>query len=426
MMNSRSAYVAIGLGVNVLMLVRGVAMMTALGYADLGLIALVQAAILFSGMLHFGLLNGGYRLLCHAGPKYKQRIIDLAYTGFAIIAGIIALVALAASIWLDSSLYRLIAALTALGGICSLLRAWMMNEMVAAGRLKAANLINGASMLVSLAVVALLFVNGVNADPALIAVASIAIQPVLFATLSLASGAVLRPKGLRYSKRLGGVVFRAGFTLFLTSIAIQFNSLIERTYVSSELGLEPLGRLYLAFLFLTLFQMAPNLVQQVFLPGIVRHWKAGEASATSRELRNLLGITLGYCTAAALALWLLAEPLLGLVLPKYVPDLRWVYLLAPGLIAFALSAPFALTYNVVIDYTWYIVAYGAGVVATLLTFGGALLVGETFSLDGVIILRSGIYALMAVLLVIGWWRLSRRHPAFRLFSPQLAANRASV
>jgi len=426
MMNSRAAYVAIGLGVNLLMLVRGVAMMIALGYADLGLIALVQAAILFSGLLHFGLLNGGYRLLCHAGPKYKQRIIDLAYTGFAIIAGIIALVALVAAIWLDSDLYRLIAALTALGGICSLLRAWMMNEMVAAGRLKAANLINGASMLVSLAVVGMLFLDGVNTDTALIAVASIAVQPVLFAALSLTSGAVVRPQRLRVSKRLAGVVFKAGFTLFLTSIAIQFNSLIERTYVSGELGLEPLGRLYLAFLFLTLFQMAPNLVQQVFLPNIVRHWKAGRAAASSRELRNLLAITIGYCAAAALALWLIAEPLLGLVLPKYVPDLRWVYLLAPGLIAFALSAPFALTFNVVIDYRWYVIAYGAGVIATLLAFGGAMLFDQPFTLDGVIILRSSIYALMAALLIVGWWRLSRRHPEFRIFSHRLAANQTSV
>ena len=426
MMNSRFAYVAIGLGVNLLMLLRGVAMMTALGYAELGLIALVQAAILLSGLLHFGLLNGGYRLLCHAGPKYKQRIIDFAYTGFAIIAGIIALVALVATVWLDNGTFRLIAVLTALGGVCSLLRAWMINEMVAAGRLKVANIINGASMLVSLAVVALLFVDGVGMEPALIAVASIAIQPVLFAALSLISGAVLRPQRIRTSKRLAGVVFKAGFTLFLTSIAIQFNSLIERTYVSSELGLEPLGRLYLAFLFLALFQMTLNLVQQVFLPNIVRHWKAGESAASSRELRNLLGITIGYCAAAALGLWLLAEPLLGLVLPKYVPDLRWVYLIAPGLIAFALSAPFALTFNVVIDYRWHMIAYGGGVAATLLAFGAAMLIGEAFTLDGVIILRSSIYALMAALLIIGWWQISRGYPEFRLFGARLAASQASV
>ncbi len=428
MMNSRSAYVAIGLGVNLLMLVRGVVLMIALDYAALGLVALVQATILVCGLMHFGLLNGGYRLLCSAGERTKQRIIDLAYTGFATIAVIIALVA-AGVVTVTGGYYVDIAILTALGGIATLLRSWMLNEMVAAGRFGLANLINAISMIVSLSVLVMLLPDWSGSpkdDGSGVAVLSIAIQPVLFAGLALFSGAVLRPKRLRVSKRLGTVVFKAGFVLFLTGIAIQFNTLVERAYVTGELGLDSLGRLYLAFLFLTLFNLAPNLVQQVFLPNIVRHWKAGEAGATSRELRTLLAITVGYCAAVGLALWLLAEPLLGLVLPRYVPDLHWVYLLTPGLIAFALSAPFALTYNVVIDYTWYVIAYGAGVLATLLAFGGAMLLGETFTLDGVIILRAGIYALMAALLVIGWWQLSRRHPEFRLFVPRLAANRASV
>lgn len=426
MMNSRSAFVAIGLGVNLLLLVRGVVLLAVLGYADLGLVALVQAAIMFSGLLHFGLLNGGYRLLCHAGPRYRQRIINFAYTGFAIIAVIVVIAALGFALFLDNGIHRLIAGLTAIGGICTLLRSWMMNEMVAAGRLKAANLINAVSMLVSLALLALVIPGVSSLDPALVAVASIAVQPVLFAALSLISGAVIRPNRLQASARLGGVVFKAGFTLFLAGIAIQFNTLIERSYVTSELGLEPLGRLYLAFLFLTLFNLAPNLVQQAFFPHIVRHWKAREHGLMRREWFGLLGITLAYCTAAALSLWLLAEPLLGLVLPDYVPDLRWVYLLAPGLIAFALSAPFALIFNVVIDYRWYVIAYGAGVAATVLAFGIAILAGEAFSLDGVIILRSAIYTLLAALLVAGWWHLTRRYPEFRPGARPLAANKGTV
>jgi len=73
-----------------------------------------------------------------------------------------------------------------------------------------------------------------------------------------------------------------------------------------------------------------------------------------------------------------------------------------------------------------VIAYGAGVIATLLAFGGAMLFDQPFTLDGVIILRSSIYALMAALLIVGWWQLSRRHREFRLFSPRLAANQASV
>ena len=422
MMNSRLAFVAIGLAVNLLVLARGVVLMLALDYADLGLVALVQSAIVFSGLLHFGLLNGGYRLLCHAGPRYKQRIIDLAYTGFALIGAGVMLAAIVVAVTLDDATYRLVAGLTAAGGLATLLRSWMTNEMVAAARLKAANLINAASILASLAVLVLLIPGASSFDPTLVAVVAIVIQPVLFAALALISGAVLRPGGLRFSKRLGGVIFRAGFILFLTGIAVQFITLAERAYVTQELGLEPLGRLYLAFLFLTLFQMAPNLVQQVFLPVIVDLWKARDGAALSSELRNLLTITIAYCAAAALALWVLAEPLLALILPQYVPDLRWVYLLAPGLIAFAVSAPFALTFNVVINYRWYIIAYGAGVAVSLAVFALALMTDHALSLDQVIALRSGVYALMAALIVVGWWQLARRHTEFRLWEPRLVAS----
>lgn len=416
-MNSRAAYVVIGLGVNLLMLVRGVVLMFALDYAGLGLVALVQASMMVIGLMHFGLLNGGYRLLCGANGAAQQRIVNFAYTGFALIAGLVGL-GTVGMVLVSGTDYSVIAGMTALAGVATLLRSWMTNEMVAAGRLGALNLVNAVSIAASMAVLLFLlpeWSRSAKDDGSGIAVLSVVSQPIVFVTLALISGAVLRPTRLRVSKRLARVVFGAGFTLFLTGIAIQFITLAERAYVTQELGLEPLGRLYLAFLFLTLFQMAPNLVQQVFLPVIVDHWKARDGAALSGELRNLLTISAVYCAAAAFALWIVAEPLLALILPQYVPDLRWVFLLAPGLIAFALSAPFALTFNVVINYRWYIIAYGAGVVVSLAAFAFALLSHNALTLDQVIILRSGVYALMAGLLVAGWWQLARQHREFRLF-----------
>ena len=126
-MNSRSAYVAIGLGVSVLMLARGVIFMFALDYSGLGLVALVQAVILVIGLMHFGLLNGGYRLLCSASEAGKQRIVDFAYTGFGAIAGATAL-GMAAFIAFTGS-DPVLTALAAAGGIATLLRSWMLNEM---------------------------------------------------------------------------------------------------------------------------------------------------------------------------------------------------------------------------------------------------------------------------------------------------------
>lgn len=410
MMNSRWAFVAVGLAVNLFALVRGVVLMVQLDYAALGLIALVQSAILFIGMLHFGLLNGGYRLLCHAGPAYRQRIVNLAWTLFGVIALAIALGALVVSTQVDGALFRVASWLAALGGICTLMRAWMMNEMVAAGRLKAVNIVNALSLAASLAVLPFLAIN-----PPLMGILSIVIQPVLFVVAAVLSGTVLRPTKVKYNRRLARIVFRAGFILFLTGLAIQLNNQIERWYVGTELGLDALGHLYLAFLFLTLFQMTPTLLDQVFLPGIVRARKAGDALGVHREMRNLLLFNLGYCAAAIIGVMVLAAPLLDLVLPRYTPDLRWVYLLLPGLVIFSLSSPFAIVFNAVIDYTWYVVSYAIGTAATALAFGLALATGTALGLDLVIVIRSTVYALMAFAVGAGWWRISARYPEFRNF-----------
>jgi len=406
MMNSRLAFVAIGLAVNLLVLARGVVLMLALDYADLGLVALVQSAIVFSGLLHFGLLNGGYRLLCHAGPRYKQRIIDLAYTGFALIGAGVMLAAIVVAVTLDDATYRLVAGLTAAGGLATLLRSWMTNEMVAAARLKAANLINAASILASLAVLVLLIPGASSFDPTLVAVVAIVIQPVLFAALALISGAVLRPGGLRFSKRLGGVIFRAGFILFLTGIAVQFVNFFERTFVSANLGIDQLGRLYLAFLFVNLFQMPLNIVQQSAMPVIIQYYRKHNASSLRIEIRNIyLQIAL-YCVATAAALTWLAPTFVNAIAPDFSRDLRWVYFMAPGLMVYAMSTPSSLMMHVVINYRWYLAAHISAVSIAVLILGTIWLADCSIGLDEVIVLRSISYALMGAIIAYGWRTLS--------------------
>ncbi|MEM9500350.1 MAG: hypothetical protein AAF941_00760 [Pseudomonadota bacterium] len=408
-LNSRSAFIAVGLMVNLLLLIRSLILMTALNYAELGLIALVQSTVLVIGMLHFGLLNGGYRLLCHAKDRYRQRIIDLAYSVFAIVAGLIALALIATAIALDDTELRLIAALTALGGIATLLRSWMTNEMVAAGKLASANVISALATLASLAALPFLSVH-----PALIATGSIVLHPIVFVLLAMMSGAVLRPRSLRFKKRLLKLVMRIGTVVFVAGLTVQLNTQMDRWFVTTELGLEQLGRLYLTFLFVTLFQMFPTLLQQAFLPRIVQAWRDKRVPELRGELRNYLLLVIAYCIAAALAVWLLAPLLVELVLPEYLADLRWVNLLLPGLIAFTIAAGFTFVFFTVVDFTWYIAAFITGSLATVIALGTALTGAYALDLDSVIILRGAIYAMMGALLVLGWWRMTRRFPEFRL------------
>ena len=408
MMNSRTAFVVIGLAVNLLTLARGVVLMAWLDYAALGLIALVQSVIMFGGMLHFGLLNGGYRLLCHAGTAYRQRVVNLAYTFFALLFAAFALCAIAATALMDATEHQIAAGLTAVGAIATLVRAWMINEMVALGKLGPVNAINAISIAASLAALAFLWL-----DPAMIGILSIILQPLAFVAVAYFTRKVIRPAGAWWSKRLVRLVLRAGFLVFLTGIALQLNTQMERWYVGSHLGLESLGRLYLAFLFLTLFQMVPTLLDQVFLPNVVKAHKASRLTLVRREIRLLLAIYIVYCAAAITGVWVFAAPILEFILPRYGDDLHWVKLLVPGLVIFALSNPFALVFNVLIDYRWYAWAYGAGTLATAAAFGSAIALERVLDLDQVTILRSAVFGLIGLVLTVGSLLLTARHREFR-------------
>lgn len=410
MLNSRAAFVVVGLAVNLLTLVRGVALMLWLDYAALGLVALVQSVIMFGGMLHFGLLNGGYRLLCHARGAYRQRIVDLAYSAFAMLFAGFALCGVIAILVGGTGEYRVAAALTVVGAGATLVRAWIGNELVATGSLRAGNVLNAVSIAISLSV--LVFIDF---DPPLVAIASIVLQPVAFVLAAFVSGAAIRPRSFRIPAKLARLILRAGFLVFLTGIALQLNTQMERWYVGSALGIESLGHLYLAFLFLTLFQMVPTLLDQVFLPKIVLAHKTGASGQVRREMRLLLLVYAGYCTAAIAGIWIAAAPLLSFVLPRYVPDLHWVKLLVPGLVVFAMSNPFALVFNVLIDYRWYVRAYGLGVLATGSVFGLSLASGNILDLDQVVLVRSAVFAAMGLILIYGSHRIATRHRGFRPF-----------
>ncbi|MEM7702468.1 MAG: hypothetical protein AAF251_11070 [Pseudomonadota bacterium] len=415
MLKSRSAFVATGLAVNGLVLARGLVLMVALDYEALGYVGLVQVAMACVGLLHFGVLNGGYRLLCHARPRTQQRIVDLAYTAFAAIGAALILGAGMVSFAMNHPTYHSIAVFSVVGGLATLIRSWVHNELVAGQRLSAVNAINAASTLASLAILALLITDRPIVAPEWIAVSAIAAQPILFVAIALMSGAAKRPRALRFSKLMARPIFAAGFALFLTGLALQIIPLIERVYVSRTLGLEALGQLYLSILFIALFQIVPNLVQQVFLAPMVELWRRKDLPTLRRDMRRLMGLITAYCAVAATALTFLAEPILTAILPEYAPDLRWVYLIAPGLIAFALAGPFALCFNILIDYRWHLGAYGAGLMTATVSFGVAFVSDTPLTLDQVTLIRSFVFALMGLILVIGTTRIHKTAPHFRLF-----------
>lgn len=407
----RPMFVIISLVVNLMLVVRSYVTMQVLDYRELGLAALLQSIVLLIGVLQFGFLNGGYRLLCSAEEAEARRINNLVFTfigGLSVLA--LAVVAGSAPFFPDGSA-KLVAALGVLGGVATLGRTWMMNHMIALEALPRLNRINLASGVASVA--ALVFIP---VDPLVACLAAVVAQPVVFVATAALLDRKLLPTRIEASPLLIRSVLNAGFMMFLMGVFLQLNMQIERWYVTAFLGLDVLGHLYLAILFVTLFQMVPVSLDQIFLPSIVRAHAADDVPAARRGMHQFFLVELAYCVVAALAVGLLARPVVEAILPVYTHDLRYLYLLMPGLILLTLSGPFGLAFNVLIRYRYYFVAYGGGTAVTALIFLYAATSDGSLSLDMVIVVRSAVYALMAVVVGVGYLILTRQEPGLR-FNP---------
>ncbi|WP_220128464.1 hypothetical protein [Sphingomonas sp. CGMCC 1.13658] len=400
----------VNVATNLLFLGRSYLTMLVLDYDKLGLVTLLQSVILLVGALQFGFLNGGYRLLCDGASEASTRINDVVYTALCVIGIISIAAALLAMPFSQNLSFALVLLVGAAAGGWTLVRTWVANQLIAFAELR---MLNRATLLAAIASLALLVL--VPAWPLLACMASVAAQPVVFVAYVLARRADLRPRAISFDMILVRRIMASGFIVFLTGIFLQANTQFERWYVVGTLGIDSLGHLYLVFLFITLFNLMPTTFDAIFLPRLVRSRRDGDMPAVAQGIRSFLVVQLSYCLAAALALAVLAAPVLKLILPRYLPDLRYVYVVAPGLILFTLATPFAIVFNVLIRYRTYLLAYGAGTVITAALLGASLVTRPHLGLDGVMMVRAGAYAVMAVILIAGYVAACARYPEFQLF-----------
>ena len=404
--NERQMFVVLNIIVNLLLFGRSYVTMQVLDYRALGLAALVQGVVLLVASLQLGFLNGSYRLIVTAEADEARRINNLVYTSLALIA----LVSLAAAT-LSLAVIRspetiLVALLGVVGGVMTLVRNWMTNRLIAEGCLGRLNSINFWTALMSLG--PLLFVA---VDPLKACLFAIVVQPAAFVIAVAVKEPAQLPTQLIWPRELVIQVLRIGFVLFLTGIFLQVNLQLERWYITSVLGVAALGHFYLAFLFVTLFQMVPTSLDQLFLPQIVRAFDHKVAPGNS--IRQYVFIALGYCTFVIAIMFFLSKLLTELVLPQYVGDLVYVYLLAPGLMIFTIASPLSLIFNVMVRYRYSMIAYGGSTIVTAAGLFGALAMGQVLQLDEVMILRSIVYAFTAAMIVLGFLHLSAIAPEFR-------------
>ena len=220
-------------------------------------------------------------------------------------------------------------------------------------------------------------------------------------------------------------LFASGFVVFLTGVFLVINGQVERWSIVASGGTAALGHFYLALLFVNLYTMVPTSLDSLYLPKLVRSRVAGDLPALGADLGRFFLVSVAYATIVVAATLLLARPVVAALLPAYLADLRYVYLVLPGLVVFGLTSPLAIVFNVLIEYRFYFYAYGAGTLATLAGFAVVLAQPAGVSLDAAALIRTAVNLLMAVVLTLGYLLLARAHPEFRLRFPAALGGRGT-
>jgi O-antigen/teichoic acid export membrane protein len=409
--NDRVIFVIVNVAVNLLFLVRSYVTMRVLGYAHLGLVALLQTIVLLVGAMQLGVVNGGYRLLCSEGNDDSRLINNFVFTFIGTLASALLAAAACILVLARDSDYALVTCLAVFAGIFTIAKNWMTNYLIAKIKLRKLNGINLVSALVS--IVPLVFVGS---SPLIVCLVSIVLQPLVFAVYLLATEKALRPTAPAFSLDLFKRVLSAGFVVFLTGMFLMANSQIERWSIVSYLGVDGLGRFYLALLFLNMYSLIPSSLDAIFLPKVIQAHVRQDYAGMQLDMRRFLNLTLCYSVLAVLSVWLLSRVLIGFLLPKYLEDLRYVYLVMPGTVLFGLTSPFAIVFNVLIRYRFYFYAYGLGTLATAVLLGAYIYAAGSIDLTALCIIKSVVSISMGIVLVTGYVTVSRMYPAFR-FDP---------
>jgi O-antigen/teichoic acid export membrane protein len=411
LLNDRTLFVVVNVGVNILFLVRSYVTMRSLVYSDLGVVALLQTIILLVAALQMGVVNGAYRLVCSESEEAAHTVNNLVYTFVGTLSVVLFAVGALAAITPDGRDHTIVVFLAIFAGVLTILKNWLTNFLIAKVMLLPLNLINLISALLSIAPLPF-----VKYSPLLICLGSLVLQPLVFVVYVLISQRALRPTRIEWSVALLRRIMSAGFVVFLTGMLLMANSQIERWSILSYLGTDGLGRFYLALVFLNLYTLVPSSLDAIFLPRLVQSYVGRDSAKIKTDMRRFFQALIVYSAAAMAGVLLIARPFLQALLPKYVNDLQYVYLVLPGMVLFGLTAPFAIVFNVLIQYRYYFYAYGVGTLCTAALLGAYIVAVGSINLVALSIIKSIVNVAMGLVIMAGYFEISRGYSTFR-FAP---------
>jgi O-antigen/teichoic acid export membrane protein len=322
------AYVAVNIGVSMLIFIRNLAFARSLPLADLGQVALLQTIILLVGFAQVGLISGGYLLYARPEPHLKRQLVNMmAFLSaglMALLAGLAAL-ALTGALRLPEVAPLTLAAGLVAGGL-TLVAHWLNNLLIADRKLLQSNAVNLAAITLSLGATVLSVSYGLAA-----AVAALVLHPLVICIAVLASAPQTRPRfdwpGWSVARR----AVRLGLPLFSGMLILLLLNQIERWTITFALGADSLGRFYLVIMYVAFYQLVPMSLLNMRTPQAIGFWRNGDMEGLAHLRRQHLRDVTLYNLAAVVITLSALDPVVALVLPDFTGETHLVLLVMPAM-----------------------------------------------------------------------------------------------
>lgn len=331
--NSKYRYVAVTILVSLLAFARNLFFMKSLDLASLGQVTLMTTLIMLVGFVQVGMINGAYNQYAVRDRAANRRIVELMTTGVLALIPLafIVTVLLQKTGILTEVVWPVTLAFGITAGIATLASTWLNNALIADGHLGRSNLINIASVLISLLAAFLSLDYGLSA-----ALSSLLLQPLIVAFAAMVLDPNLRPKSLGMHRETLLHLFRLGLMPFLSGLSILLMHQVERWSIAAVLGSDALGEFYIVLMYTTFFGLIPTALLNVYFPQAKRAYVSREPLLLITSVRRHQRDLLAYFTLAVLVTVLLMPSAVERFLPDFTDNKTLVYYALPGLVLFTL------------------------------------------------------------------------------------------
>lgn len=385
--SQNTLFIIVNLFVHAINFLRSFVFMRVLDLADLGMISLIQTCIMFIGFMHFGFFQGGYRIIAYKHDESDQ-VNNIVFSFLGCLGALLFTFALVFPITgIDFIIGNQYLLLSVIAGIFTLATTWLTNSMTVKKMIPEINQILATSGIVSIALIALVFVWGIFGG-----ILSIMMQPVVFVTLALLRCRELRPTALCFSKKVVKSIMQLGFVPFCVGIFSILNIQIERWSIAYLLNVEDLGRFYLVFVFSSLLVLIPTSTNYLFFPKIISAYEHGQLHEFNRQSSNYTLVLAAYGVVTLLVTLTMFQPIVDVLFPIHSENAKYVYMLLPGFMCNLLYYSVSSILNAWRDFKPLLLSGSIGIVATVVIIIVTAKVG-IFSLSTMAVIKNISYML---------------------------------